>query len=71
MLVEPKEIHKEVANKLNVQEELVDELNRLQYDFLEHDMKEYEHVKLNVLGKWLFRPKANSKLRPLYEQKML
>jgi len=34
-------------------------------------MKEYESVKLNFLGKWLFRPKANSKLRPLYEQKML
>jgi nucleoid DNA-binding protein len=69
-MIEPKDIHKAVAQQLNISEDVVDEINRLQYEFLQAEMIKFNCIKLQHIGKFLFHPRTNSKLYPVFKEKM-
>ncbi len=51
------EIHRKISKELGIKESLVEEINRIQYQFLVEEIKKGEKsISLIHIGKWLRRP---------------
>ncbi len=51
------EIHKKIAKELEIKESIVEEINRIQFQFLAEEIKKGEsNISLIHIGKWIRRP---------------